>query len=146
MQSTIFELLEDYPQSSSFGKTSPECSAPKTMPSDAFWQDLPAKAHHLSQQGENGLTQVLCLVQKGQSLGGHLTPNFSEWHNGADVVSLSQVLEQNSIHPRFFLSSRACAGILRRADKRGKTLPVLLHQALEAIAKGSEPLEPTAGT
>jgi hypothetical protein len=39
----------------------------------------------------------------------------------------------------FFLSSTACAGILRRAEKRGKSLPPSLHAALQAVA-----LEPTS--
>jgi DNA (cytosine-5)-methyltransferase 1 len=37
---------------SSSGKTSPACSAAKTMPSGAFWQDLPEKAVSCSQQGK----------------------------------------------------------------------------------------------
>lgn len=52
------------------------------------------------------------------------------------VCGLSDVLEPTS--PRllkYFLSSRACEGILRRAAKRGKDLPPLLDTALtEMIA------------
>ena len=33
------------------------------------------------------------------------------------------------------LSAKACAGILRRAEKRGKTLPLILQAALEGIVK-----------
>jgi hypothetical protein len=61
-------------------------------------------------------------------------PNISEWPNDADVCSLSQVLETGLIPPRFFLSERACAGILRRAEKRGKRLPEQLQRALETVA------------
>jgi site-specific DNA-cytosine methylase len=61
-------------------------------------------------------------------------PNISDWPNDAAVCSLSQVLETTSIPQRFFLSSTACAGILRRADKRGKSLPPSLHAALLAVA------------
>jgi hypothetical protein len=35
---------------------------------------------------------------------------------------------------RFYLSSKACAGILRRVEKRGKELPPALRLALEAVA------------
>lgn len=63
--------------------------------------------------------------------------NGSEWPNDADVCSLWQVLE-GSVPKRFFLSSTACAGILRRADKRGKELPQMLHAALESVAIGTE--------
>lgn len=36
--------------------------------------------------------------------------------------------------PKYFLSARACEGILRRAETRGKTLPPLLKAALERSA------------
>jgi hypothetical protein len=35
---------------------------------------------------------------------------------------------------RYSLSPKACAGILRRAKKRGKSLPPMLEQALRSIA------------
>ena len=60
--------------------------------------------------------------------------NTSAWPNDARVSSLSQVLETASIPPRFFLSAKACTGILRRAEARGKTLPATLDQALRAVA------------
>jgi hypothetical protein len=63
-------------------------------------------------------------------------PNISDWPNAASVCSLSQVLIPHSIPRRFYLSSLACAGILRRAEKRGKQLPTTLHHALQAVAKG----------
>ena len=61
--------------------------------------------------------------------------NTSEWPNDAVVCSLSSVLDPaQSIPSRFFLSSKACAGILRRAEKRGKELPPLLLEALMQVA------------
>ena len=84
--------------------------------------------------GENGRTRVWLLDPRAQSRGGSSTPNFSDWPNAAVVCSLSQVLERGSIPQRYFLSSKACAGILRRAEKRGKTLPPMLHQALASVA------------
>jgi hypothetical protein len=35
---------------------------------------------------------------------------------------------------RYFLSSKAAAGILRRAEARGKELPTALHRALQQVA------------
>jgi hypothetical protein len=58
------------------------------------------------------------------------TLSSSEWHSGADVCSLLDTLETGDLPQRFFLSAKACAGILRRAEKRGKTLPSALQQAL----------------
>jgi len=47
------------------------------------------------------------------------------------------VLERGSIPRRYFLSGKACAGILRRAAKRGKTLPPLLEQALRSVVENA---------
>jgi len=67
-----------------------------------------------------------------------LTLNTSAWHSGGAACSLSEVLEAGPVPQRFFLSARACSGILRRAGNRGKDLPPPLRHALEAVA-GSEP-------
>jgi len=48
---------------------------------------------------------------------------------------LSDVLEATpDVPPRFYLSQKACDGILRRAAKRGKALPDALRVALEEAA------------
>ena len=62
------------------------------------------------------------------------TLNGSEWPNDAAVCSLSDTLEIGVVPHRFFLSAKACAGILRRAGKRGKALPAALAAALTAVA------------
>src|SRR5690606_22360506 len=53
---------------------------------------------------------------------GFLTPDTSESRSGAVACSLSDVVEPR-VHPRYYLSPKACAGILRRAEKRGRELP-----------------------
>src|SRR5574343_245697 len=63
-----------------------------------------------------------------------LTLNTSEWPSDAAVCSLSDVLEIGEVPRRFFLSATACQGILRRAGKRGKSLPPQLSAALESVA------------
>jgi hypothetical protein len=62
------------------------------------------------------------------------TLNGSEWPSDAAVCLLSDVLEINGVPPRYSLSAKACAGILRRAAARGKELPEALRLALEARA------------
>lgn len=47
---------------------------------------------------------------------------------------LSDILVDNPA-PKFYLSAKAAAGILRRAERRGKTLPQPLEAALRALAK-----------
>lgn len=88
-----------------------------------------------NRQGVGGRTLVLCMDPRGQSLGGPWTPNISDWPNDAAVCSLSQVLETGSIQPQYFLSGTACAGILRRAERRGKVLPPALHSALLSVVE-----------
>ena len=91
---------------------------------------------HFSLQGEGGRTAVACLGPSALLPGEFSTLNTSEWPNDAVVCSLSSVLDPaQSIPSRFFLSSKACAGILRRAEKRGKELPPLLLEALMQVAK-----------
>lgn len=55
---------------------------------------------------------------------------FGERHNGVSVSHLSQIL-QDSAHQRYYLSAKACAGILRRSKEKGKELPEILRTALE---------------
>ena len=69
------------------------------------------------------------------------TLSLSEWthtlapsRNGGGVCSLSDVLETGAVPQRYLLSAKACAGILRRAEKRGKELPEALRIALQAVA------------
>ena len=57
----------------------------------------------------------------------------SESPNVAVECSLSQVLEHHT-DPRYLLSAKAASGILRRATRRGKTLPQPLLEALTALA------------
>lgn len=61
------------------------------------------------------------------------TLNGSESPSGAVACSLSDVLEpMSAVLERCYLSPKACAGILRRAEKRGKTIPAPLETALRA--------------
>ena len=72
---------------------------------------------------------------QNSGMGGHtecLTLSTLEWPSDAVVCSLSDTLETGDMPQRFFLSARACQGILRRAEKRGKKLPSALQRALEA--------------
>lgn len=57
------------------------------------------------------------------------TRNTGECPNAAVVSRLSQILEETP-HPKYNLTAKACQGILRRAERRGKDLPKLLKQVL----------------
>lgn len=60
-----------------------------------------------------------------------LTLNLSERPRMENPTLLSEILEEEA-DPKYNLSSKACQGILNRASKRGKQLPEILKQALEA--------------
>lgn len=76
--------------------------------------------------------------QRERSHGGFSTLNLQDWRNDAAVCSLSSILEPVPIPRQYYLSAKACQGILRRAVNRGKQLPELLARALKAVA-GSGP-------
>ena len=82
-----------------------------------------------------------CGLEAGRNAKRSWTLNTAAWRSGATVCSLSDILEDaGSVPQRFYLTAKACAGILRRADKRGKELPTTLRLALEQVAGGlSEP-------
>jgi hypothetical protein len=69
---------------------------------------------------------------------GFLTLNTSEWPKDAEESLLSDTLETGDLPERYYLSPKACQGILRRAEKRGKQLPQMLKEALEAVANRPE--------
>ena len=70
------------------------------------------------------------------SHGEYWTVNSSEFPKDAEGCSLSAILEAN-VPEKYSLSQRACEGILRRAEKRGKSLPPTLRQALTQVAGGT---------
>ena len=59
--------------------------------------------------------------------------NTGESPNEENVSSLSQIL-QAQVPDKYYLSQKACQGILRRASVRFKELPEVLCLALERQA------------
>ena len=140
--SSTLQLLGAIGPSGWYGRTSPEsfqAAADETLA--AFWGCCPGSAS-ASPSMDGSLRE---LSQASQALtashGACLTLSLSEW-TGLDglslsddgVCSLSDVLEAGSVPQRYYLSARACLGILRRAGNRGKVLPPLLQRALKAVA------------
>lgn len=70
------------------------------------------------------------------------TRNTGECPNAVVVSRLSQILEETP-HPKYNLTAKACQGILRRAERRGKDLPKLLKQVLIRQSQGASPQERT---
>jgi len=120
-----------YTQSTLSLKMSPASCQQKTTPSAAsslaWWEQTP---HSSRQDGADGLTRVWLVDPTGASPGAFSTLNSSACPNDAVASSLSDVLETGPIQPKYYLSQKACTGILRRAEKRGKKLPPMLSRAL----------------
>lgn len=60
-------------------------------------------------------------------------PTTGESPSAENASTLSQIL-QAGVPEKYYLSPKACLGILRRASARGKELPELLRKALERQA------------
>ena len=75
-----------------------------------------------------GASWEMVSVLPGESM----TLNFGEYPSDGRESTLSQILDLNAPE-KYYLSQKACAGILRRAEKRGKTLPSMLKDALMEV-------------
>ena len=90
-------------------------------------------------------SEPLSLPYKTSGMAWHgecLTLNSSEWPSDAAVCFLSAVLEKSEVPQRFYLSATACEGILRRAERREKSLPPRLEAALIAQSASKEGARP----
>ena len=65
------------------------------------------------------------------------TLNSSEFPSDVEECFLSDILETGDLPERYFLSPRACRGILRRLEKRGRSLSEDLRSAFEKAAMDS---------
>ena len=149
MPLTQLELNFGYAPSPFFGKTCPECLTPETMLSGASWLDFVAQTLPCRPAQVDGRTLVLLPALRETSRGECSTLNISESLSDVVASTLSQVLQRGVLIPqRYFLSRRACEGILRRAEARNKTLPPLLREALErcvrllSLERSGQPEEP----
>lgn len=74
-----------------------------------------------------------------------LTLNTSEWRNEGVACSLSAILEEDP-DPKYLLSPKACSGILRRSERRGKKLPPSLQAALERREQQAPEVKPSSAS
>lgn len=77
-----------------------------------------------------GHMQIVSVETDGALHTEFLTRNIGESPSAAVESTLSQILEAN-VPKKYYLSAKACEGILRRAERRGKELPPMLKTALE---------------
>src|SRR5262245_16713032 len=108
-RSSFFVLLNDCGPAGCCGRTSPAFCRP---PADG--------------RGEPACGSWATAGTGGPT--GCATLSFSEYPSDGVGSSLSDILETGDHLRRYFLSARACRGILRRAASRAKTLPPALEQ------------------
>ena len=128
----------EYIQLSLFGKTCPELSLQiKEKTSDASLKRSSESARKylfLDLRVDAGHSQERSWVTATVSRGGNSTRNTGECPSAARESTLWQILQADAPE-KYYLSARACEGILRRAERRGKALPPMLREALkEAVA------------
>ena len=123
-------------QLSLFGKTYQEHSVPTAEKiSEPCWKNLPAWNNQTFQfidlrvGGGDGAKQEQSPETDGLWLGDSLTLNIGEFPREESASLLSWILEDN-VPQKYYLSAKACRGILTRASRRGKKLPDLLKTAL----------------
>lgn len=136
-QLNLFEICEEEQTANApaflYGRTSP---AP--FPQTGEWTFSPSlkksgRPNFQYLKMENGRTPEWLNCQDVKSRGECLTRNIGESPNEEKESSLSQIL-QEEVPEKYYLSAKACEGVLRRAEKRGKDLPPELKAALEAQA------------
>ena len=84
----------------------------------------------------NGRTQEWQNCLSVKSHGASSMRNIGECPNAAVESFLSRILQpMEDVQKKYYLSRKACLGILRRAQERGKELPEELRIALERQAR-----------
>lgn len=119
------------------GKTCPEHSAATKVEtsrqslkrSSASQSRKPPILKCLKKAGTPGGATTMKWEDDGAWLGECMTRNTGESPNVAVVSRLSQILEETP-QGKYSLSAKACHGILRRAERRGKDLPEPLKAVL----------------
>ena len=122
---------------SQYGKTSPELCHPQEDVTLRLCCKRSQKPRFQCLILGDGPTPEWYEAEELISLGACTTPNISEQHSDAGTCSLSLILEENA-PDKYFLSPKACEGILNRAERRGKHLPPLLQAALEEQSRKTD--------
>lgn len=139
---TSFASVMHFLMRGSFGKTFRVCSPrvlAKTSP-----RSSPNSPDTILPFPANGKPKASVSDPNVPSLGLCWTRSGSAWRKGAVACSLSAILEIGPVPTKYYLSPKACAGILRRAEKRGRSLPPSLHQALAQGAQAMSAPKPTS--
>lgn len=126
--SSMYAFLSENVRPGSCGRTSQASLVPlKAQTSPASCPPGPEETSPLRSSAEPDSSKETSTPLPGA----YLMHSISEYHSAAEESSLSDILETIGDHLLpFYLSATACAGILRRAERRGKQLPTELEKAL----------------
>jgi hypothetical protein len=80
-------------------------------------------------ENKNGAHPAASWVMGGPLLGEYTMLSFGEFPKEEKESHLSQILQGGQLQ-KYYLSEKACQGILRRAKTRGKQLPEILYSTL----------------
>ena len=96
---------------------------------------------YLSLQRENGrrTDASWTVIAEGGQLPGLCWMPVPGYLKDGNESTLSQILVEQVPH-KYFLSERACRGILNRAEQHGRVLPDMLRQALEEVVNANDGL------
>ena len=124
-------------QLSFFGRMCPERSAATAeRTSELSLQSLLESRSRtplcLRYPAQDGHTPIAGPAVDGVWRGEFLTLNTGESPSAAVESTLSSILQADA-PKKYYLSAKACEGILRRAERRGKELPKMLKTALEQM-------------
>ena len=128
----------------------PDFSAGKTSPAHSPAGSRKARTSESFSKRSSELSSIPYMFldlseDAGNLLGESYWETLSPWRGDASMLntgvspreeresSLWQILEERP-HPRYYLTRKACLGILRRSAERGKDLPPQLKEALEIQA------------
>ena len=124
-----FIVWENVPGAFSSNKRAGLQSSPRS--SQSVLKNRPPRCLRLRRKG--GPTQTTTWETDGASRIEFLMHSGGAFPKEENVSTLSQIL-QTRVPQRYYLSPKACLGILRRASVRGKELPPVLKAALERQA------------
>ena len=122
------------------GRTSPEPSVPIKEQTSKPSSKPCAKSKtpmlmYLCLRATSGFLPDASWEMDTQLPGVYSTLNITESPSDVRESTLSQILDLNA-PAKYSLSAKACLGILRRAEKRGKVLPDMLREALNEVVNG----------
>ena len=108
------------------------CKTDGRYPRFIVWENVPGAFSSNKGEDFKAVLEEICKI-KDECVSVPRTEALRRIPREENVSTLSQIL-QAGVPEKYYLSQKACLGILRRASVRGKQLPTVLQRALEKQA------------